>query len=129
MISIEHIEKSINRAENYQSKLPHFILEMGGMSSVKNRHFLNNICNFEGCNFLECGSYKGSTFCASIYGNNLRATSIDYWPNYQEFKETRDWFHRNLEITLNIEKEKTEKELLIINKDCFTVDKKNIRDI
>lgn len=54
---INHIQTSILRGSKKYSKLidkPE-ILELQGMSSRKIRHLLNNICDFEKCNYLEVG--------------------------------------------------------------------------
>lgn len=75
----EHIEKSIWFAEREVSKLTQQIVDIQGLTSLKVKSFLNNICDFEGAKYLEIGAYKGATFCSAIYGNNIVATAIDNW--------------------------------------------------
>jgi len=97
---ISHTEKSIENSNNAISKLTPEILAIHDgdscMSSHLVRHLLNNICSFEGCNFLEIGSWRGSTFQSAIFNNNLKATSIDFWPDNLPFRESRSIFYRNL---------------------------------
>ena len=126
-MNIEFLYNAINKANNKQSDLPIEILEMEGMSSVKIRHLLNNICNFEGCNLLETGRYKGSTLCSSIYNNSLTATSIEFWPNKEELDQTRKIVDENLEKTLKLETRYAPKNIKIIDEDCFLYNKKDLK--
>jgi len=99
---IKHVKNSINKATNLDSKI-HFTnlepdinyndkgepsmwtfkyrqegpLGIGGTSSAKNRFLLNNMCSFANCNYLEVGSYQGSTLCSALYKNSIKALSID----------------------------------------------------
>jgi len=66
---IKHVQFSIGAAEKGLSNLNENILNIHGMSSAKNRHFLNNICNFPYVNYLEIGCWKGSTFISALYEN------------------------------------------------------------
>lgn len=83
---IAAIEGAFVTAHAYSSKLPNAILTMEGMSGLKYRHFLNRLFELLGVhqvtNYLEIGSWKGSTLCSSIYGNNVNALAID---NFSEF--------------------------------------------
>lgn len=126
---MEFLANAINNANNKKSKLPKEILEIDGMTSFKIKHFLNNICDFEGCNFLEVGSYMGSTFMSAIYNNSLKATSIDFWSNKKDFQNTRLTFKRNLKKTLKLQTKEVKQEIQIINKDCFYYDKKELKDV
>ena len=93
---INHIQTSILRGSKKYSKLidkPE-ILELQGMSSRKIRHLLNNICDFEKCNYLEVGLWKGSTFISSLYKNTVQcAIGID---NFSEFCEDPNQHKKNL---------------------------------
>lgn len=80
-----HIEESICWAENEESKLPESILSMDGMSSRKNRHFLNNLCSQKDMSYLEVGTWKGSTFFSSCYDNEFKEVScIDNWSEFND---------------------------------------------
>ena len=50
---VEHVRGSFDRANENQSKLPHSVLSMEGMSGEKTRHFLNNLCAFPGARYME----------------------------------------------------------------------------
>lgn len=77
-----HIEQSIIKAHEYSSKLSENplgieILQLLGFTSPKVKHLLNNLCNFSDCSYLELGTWIGSTFCSSIYDNDISAIGID----------------------------------------------------
>lgn len=81
---IEILEKSISDAEQGISKLPKEILELQGMSSNKNRHFLNNLLSLhQNPKYLEVGVWKGSTFISANYDNTTtKSVAVD---NFSEF--------------------------------------------
>lgn len=80
-----HLNASVARSILGMGKLPASILSLEGMSSHGNRILLNNICEMGG-QFLEIGTWKGSTFISALYRNpTCKGTSID---NHQEFKDS-----------------------------------------
>lgn len=126
---IKQVDNAINLTEDGITRLPKFILEMNGMSNKKVRALLNEICNFEGCNYCEVGSYLGSSFCSAIYNNPGNFCSIDYWPNKEEFDKTRTEFKTNLGTTLSLQKSLLNGQIKLIDEDCFKYDKKDLKDI
>jgi hypothetical protein len=115
----DHLHKSVANAILGKGKLPDSILELEGMSSRGIRLLLNNLCD-EPTNYLEIGSWKGSTFISALYQNmNVRGVSIDF---HEEYKD-----HSFLETTPAILKENCEKYLVagevytLITKDCFKI--------
>ena len=58
---IEHINTSLLKADNYTSKINDEILNIGGMTGKKTRHFYNNICSMDDARYLEIGTWKGSS--------------------------------------------------------------------
>lgn len=76
-----HLNKSVALAVLGHGKLSEPIMMLEGMSSFANRLFLNNLCEIGG-NYLEIGSWKGSTFISALYGNTCKGTIIDF---HQEF--------------------------------------------
>lgn len=110
---IDHIDQSFALAEIERSNLTHEILGINGMCGVKNRHFINNICNFEGCEYLEIGTFKGASLCAALHGNAISATAIDNWTG---FGGPKDIFHDNLRTYA------AGAQLDVIEKDCFSLD-------
>lgn len=81
-MNVEHIERSIENAINNKSKVIPEILRLDGMSGNMVRHFLNNVANFDGVNYLEIGSWKGSTILSASCYNTGKFTAID---NFSEF--------------------------------------------
>jgi hypothetical protein len=63
--------------------LPDRIIRIQGMSGRKYRRFINNLVrDTPGAAYLEIGSWAGSTMCAAIAGNKVRALGIDNWSLY-----------------------------------------------
>lgn len=86
-----HLIESIEKAERGESKLGPAQLAVEGMSSLRHRHFLNNLCSLPNARYLEVGLYKGSTFICANYGNaNLRSIGIE---NFSEFDD--EIHHKN----------------------------------
>ncbi len=109
---VRHIARAIAGAETARSRLNTDALEVNGMCGVTTRHFYNNICNFEGCRYLEIGSFEGASTVAVIYGNKVDAVCID---NFSEFRGTREKFERN------IGRFPHEGNLQLIEKNCFSL--------
>jgi len=80
---INHAETSFLNAENRTSKLNSDILNINGLSGEKTRHLYNNICSLDGANYLEIGTYKGSSFISAIYKNNINALAVDNWSEFE----------------------------------------------
>src|SRR2546426_12350592 len=79
---VEHTLHSIFAAERGDSKLTSEILGLAGFSSPRMRHFLNNVCSFPSVNYLEIGTWKGSTLLSASYLNSGQFTGID---NFSQF--------------------------------------------
>jgi hypothetical protein len=77
-----HVERSLARAAAGQSRLGQDALAVEGLSSPAVRHLLNNLCDRPSVNYLEVGTFKGSTLVAASYGNRGRFTAVD---NFSEF--------------------------------------------
>ena len=82
----DKINNSFLKALSGKTNLPNWILQMDGMSGIKFRSFLNFI--FEDhksntLNYLEIGSWRGSTLCSALYNNSLNAKCID---NFSQFR-------------------------------------------
>ncbi len=89
----EHINWSVVEAFNFRSNLTekfseknqgNEILEILGFTSPKIKHLLNNLCNFDGCSYLELGVWAGATFCSAIYNNDIHAVAVDRYGNSAE---------------------------------------------
>jgi hypothetical protein len=66
---------------------------MDGMSGNKTRHLYNNICSLNGANYLEIGTWKGSSFISTFYENHINSIVIDNW---DEFNGPKDEFISNV---------------------------------
>lgn len=70
-------ERAIREAEAGRSRLPPAVLALEGLSSPTVRHFMNNVCRFATANYLEVGTWKGSTLISASYGNPGSFTAVD----------------------------------------------------
>ena len=92
MEEINRIEKAIELANQYKSKLSQGVLDLQGFSGRKFRHFLNNIVD-SNSRYLEIGVWMGSTFISALYNNSPeKATCID---NFTEFGGSKQKFTTN----------------------------------
>jgi len=88
------IKNALNKALLNESDIDPDILGMVGMSGRKYRHFINNLIrSLEQPRYLEVGCWAGSTLCAAINYNGVRATGIDNW---SEFGGPKDQFLANI---------------------------------
>ena len=110
---IEHCESSFDLAEKNESKLTSEILKMEGMSGTKTRHFYNNICSLDGANYLEIGTWKGSSYISSTFKNNVNSIVVDNWA---EFNGPKKEFFDNVEMFCGV------KNINFIESDCFILD-------
>lgn len=114
----QHVEKSIQDAEQMKSKLCDDIINMDGMSGSMTRHFYNNICSIEDCRYLEIGVWHGSSSVSAIYKNKISSVFIDNWSLFDGNKKV---------FTDNIKKYNTENSFCnVIEGDCFDVDLDNL---
>ena len=120
MYVIYHICNSIMNARNYNSKIlsdtqeGKDILTFEGYTGTKTRHFYNNICNGSNINYLEIGTWNGSSSISAIYKNKINALFIDNWCQ----------FGGNSDIFIdNIQKYSTDDSVCqLIESDCWKVD-------
>lgn len=98
----EHVEGSIKRALAGRSKLTREVLSLSGLSSPTIRHFLNNLCDLPSLNYLEIGTWTGSTLISASYGNGGRFTAIDNFtlspPTREIFRRVRERFKDSCEV-------------------------------
>lgn len=113
----QHIKHCFNNAENNISKLPDEILYMQGMTGRMTRHFYNNLLNMPNVKYLEIGTWKGSSVCSAMYGNNADITCIDNWSEiFFGSENVKDDF------LANINKYKGDNNVNYIEEDSFQVD-------
>lgn len=108
---VAHVKTSIEKAENYESKLNQEVLSIKGLTGYKVKHLLNNLCSLKNANYLEIGVWAGSTFIAATYKNQdtlNSSTAIDNWA----FGSKNDFFH-NTKLFLDSSK------FCFYESDCF----------
>jgi len=110
---INHIELSLIQTDQDKSKIDKRILQMEGMSERKTRHFYNNICSMDGARYLEIGTWKGSSLCSAMYGNDITCVAIDNWSEFGGPKG---------EFIQNYNEFKGKNEATLIEKNCWDVD-------
>lgn len=110
---IEHIKNCLKKTDNWNSKITQDIYEIDGMSGKKTRHFYNNLCSMDNAQYLEIGTWKGSSICSAMCNNNMRCIAIDNW---SEFGGPKEEFFRNFNQF------KGKNNATFIEKDCWKVD-------
>jgi hypothetical protein len=108
-----HIDLAFDHAEKGISKITEELMTMDGMSGVKTRHFYNNLLNRADSRYLEIGTWKGSSVCSAMCGNQASVVCIDNWSQFGGPKE---------EFLVNFKKYKGENYAMFIEKDCYQVD-------
>ncbi len=109
---ITHVKNAIKKANNLESKLSQDIFNIEGMSGLKIRHLLNNVCELPGGNYFEIGAWKGSTFISALYKNDRLNSKIvcDTW-----LSGTKEDFLENVNTFI------PESSFFLINDDCFQI--------
>jgi hypothetical protein len=108
----ELIDSAIKSADEKISKLDESPFRIGGFTSDKIRHLMNNLGAISTC-YLEIGSHRGSTLVAAFYNNNLRCVAFD---NFSEFEDGTV----ETELRNNIKEFKG--NVFLYKADCFTTD-------
>lgn len=97
---VKHVIKSLNRANTFQTQLPREVFLLEGMSGAKTRILYNELCTlaFQGrqTEYLEVGSWKGSTLCAALqFNSHCNGTVVENWALFGGPKEE---FESNLNL-------------------------------
>lgn len=114
---IQRVKNAVLDANTYKSKLSNDILTMGGMSSKKIKHFLNNICAYDDVIYFEVGTGTGSTFCSAMYQNDRIAYACDIWLESKLGHDGRKTFLENYYKHVGNGHEHT-----LFDGDCFSID-------
>jgi hypothetical protein len=119
----DHIDASVRRASDRQSKCTQGVLGMEGMSGVLTRHLYNNLCGLHKpdgspTRYLEIGAWKGSSTISALYNNgaHCHASIIDNW---SEFGAPRAEFERNMSLFLGWPQ--ATPDVQVINEDCWSL--------
>lgn len=119
MGKIELIKQAIEKAEREESKLDAEQLAIGGYTSPKIRHLLNNLGEIFQTRsiipiykYLEIGVHRGSTFVSALFDNNLPGVAIDNWSEFNEDGTVKAEFLKNIKPF--------GEAVQFIEADCFT---------
>jgi hypothetical protein len=89
---IAHVTEALFSTYRDASKLLDDILAVEGYSSPLVRRLLNNLCDFDGCRYVEVGTWQGATALSASYLNRGSFTAID---NFGESGGPREVCLRN----------------------------------
>jgi hypothetical protein len=82
------VSAALTQAIAGRGKLAPEIFRLDGMSGRKYRMFIDNLVGMTGDpRYLEIGVWQGSTLCAAIYRNRVRALAIDDWSQFGGARE------------------------------------------
>lgn len=88
---INMVDHSFAKADNLESKLTDAVMNIPGMTSVKIKHFLNNLCSYEGVHYLEIGTHRGGTLTAAMFQNTHNLfVGIDDFSDFDDGTVYRD---------------------------------------
>lgn len=110
---VEHVRRSLQNAEIGISKINSDIINYIGYSGTKTRHLYNNLCSLPNANYLEIGTWYGSSSISALYGNKIQATFIDNWSEFGGNKNI---------LTNAIHKFNTGSLVNVLETDCWKVD-------
>lgn len=131
-ITKEFIEAALELADAGQSKLTEPERELFGLSSVRLKSLINNLCSKENTRYLELGVYKGSTIISAVFGNSTcKAVGIENY-KYDEREpkkmapEGTIWTNVKSQLADNINRyTSTEK----IAKDAITIIESDFQEV
>lgn len=120
---IGRVVRSLQRAEQHQSRLPPDVLAMSGMSSPKVRHYLNNLCSYPLTRYFEVGTAAGSTHISALSNNDLQvAVASDLWVEIKN-EGGKQAFLDNCKQHLGHEpSDNHEDDWFLVSGDCFEID-------
>jgi hypothetical protein len=102
------IDAALELSDNGMSKISEREREIFGLSSVRQRNLINNLCSKPDTNYLELGVYKGATIISALFGNpNAKAIGVDNFkyderepkkqaPNNTIWENVKSHLHENI---------------------------------
>jgi predicted O-methyltransferase YrrM len=133
----EFITAVLELSDIGQSKIGEHERELFGMSSPRLKALLNNLCSKEGTNYLELGTYKGSTLISAAYGNlksklvGVENYSYDEREPLRKAPDGQIWENMKSQLLYNIKRYEERdslidtKNITIVQDDFQKVDWKN----
>lgn len=83
------VDASLEQADNERSKISERERDLFGLSSIRLKCLVNNLCAAGKVNYLELGVYKGATLISSVFGNECKAVGVDNF-RYDD-REPKKW--------------------------------------
>ena len=117
---INHVLASLEKTNNYDSKINDDILNIYGMSGKKNKHLINNLCSMDNTRYLHLGLWQGSSFIPALYNNTIDCVGIDNWSTFGNVSK---------EFFVNLNKYKNNNNVEIIENDCWSIDNLSLNKI
>lgn len=114
----KHIIRSFLAAADGVSRLDEWVYDVHGFCPPNIRRFLNHLCHFPGCNYLEVGTYMGASLISAAHRNPGRFTGID---NFSEFQGTRQALDANLK--------RAGDNIAFYEGDCWTADRAQFQNV
>lgn len=112
IVTEELVKAALELADNERSKLSEREKELFGLSSIRLRALLNNLCSKPYTNYLEIGVYRGATILSAVYGNKTtKAVGIENFsyddrePN-KYAPEGDIWHNMKSQLQANLERYK-----------------------
>tara|TARA_R110000824_G_scaffold164626_1_gene340915 strand:+ start:154 stop:969 length:816 start_codon:yes stop_codon:yes gene_type:complete len=127
----EHIEESIEKYKLGYSKLNEKAKSMDGMIQEGARNLLNLLASFDGCRYMQIGTWKGACLYSALYKNNVEyAFACDDFSEYSlnqgmtvlEDGKMKTRIHLDLDVMLALMQPDEEGETIefeFYNGDCF----------
>lgn len=97
---VEKVQKAIDDAENFKSGIGVDAFSVCGLTGMKVRHLLNNLCKGE-TNYFEIGSFKGATMVAALSNNpEAKGTFIEAFMEEYFGTTGKDYLANNIQRVL-----------------------------
>lgn len=117
---IAHVKQAIEKASAHASWIDASILDLNGFSTGVQRRLVNNLVHLPKADpvYLECGLWKGSSFCAAINNSpTLHAYGVE------DFSQPFAQNNVKEELEANVERYKSgARSVTVFNADCFKLD-------
>ncbi len=114
------VDASLEQADNERSKISEREKELFGLSSIRLKSLVNNLCASGKINYLELGVYKGATLISSVFGNECKAVGVDNF-KYDDREPQRwapegfIWDNMKSQLEANIKRYELSPETNVVN--------------
>jgi hypothetical protein len=126
-------QASLELADNEHSKISERERELFGLSSLRQRALINNLCSTRNTRYLEIGVYRGATLLSALANNpTCRAIGVeDFSYDEREPKKKADpgkiWDNMKSQLYANIDRYKDPDSS--VNTDNITIEEKSFENV